>query len=116
MRKLLSLVYSIAIFRTLVAGASIPRYFQTFPISRRQLSVSQVQQELSSQVSNTTVIFGPDDSRYNKSTTRWNTFAVPKIQVVVEPGQEFDISTIVRAMSISIESCELTVIQGQLLQ
>lgn len=110
--KFLLLVCSIAIFHTLVAGASIPRYFQTFPISRRQLSVSQVQQELGRQVSNTTVIFGPDDSRYNESTTRWNTFAVPQIQVVVEPGQESDISTIVRAMGVVIEDCELTVIQG----
>lgn len=116
MKSFVSLVCSLTIFRTLVAGASIPRYFQTFPITRRQLNATQVQQELGSQISNTTAIFGPDDSRYNESTTRWNTFAVPQIQVVVEPGQESDISTIVSAMSIIIEACELTVIQGQLLQ
>lgn len=116
MKSFVSLIYSLAIFRTLVAGASIPKYFQTFPITRRQLSPTQVQQELGSQVSNTTAIFGPDDSRYNESTTRWNIFAVPQIQAFVEPGQESDISTIVSTMCIMIGACELTVIQGQLLQ
>ena len=41
---------------------------------------------------------------------------MPQIQAVVEPGQKSDISTIVSAMSIITEACELIVIQGQLLQ
>lgn len=116
MKKLVSLVYSLVIFQTLVASASIPAYFQTFPITRPQLNVTNVQQELGSRVSDAAVIFGPNDSRYNESTTRWNIFAVPQIQIVIEPGQESDISTIVSAMSMIIEACKLTVIQGQLLQ
>ncbi|KAL8780238.1 MAG: hypothetical protein Q9213_006560 [Squamulea squamosa] len=95
MKTLLSLVYGLAIFQTLVAGASIPRHFQTFSTTRRQLNATQVQRELGKQISNTTVIFGPDDSRYNESTARWNIYAKPRIQVVVEPGQASDVSTIV---------------------
>ena len=109
MKAFVSFLYSLAISGTLVSGASIPRYFQASPITRRQLSPQQVQQELGSQVSNTTAIFGPADSRYNESTTRWNIFAVPKVQIVVEPGVESDIPTIVSAMIIATQVCELTI-------
>ncbi|KAL9004071.1 MAG: hypothetical protein Q9188_003106, partial [Gyalolechia gomerana] len=95
MKTFVSLACSLAIFWTLVAGASIPRYLQTFPTTRRQLNATQVQRELGSQISNTTIIFGPDDNRYNESTERWNIFAAPRIQLVIEPGQESDVSTIV---------------------
>lgn len=95
MRSFSSLVCSLAIFQTLVAGTTIPRYFQKLPVTRRDLSSTQVQQELGRQLSNTTTIFGPGDSRFDNATVRWNIVAVPKIQVVIEPGQESDISTIV---------------------
>lgn len=78
-----------------MAGTTIPRYFQTAPVTRRDLSTTQVQRELGRRVSNTTAIFGPADSRYENATVRWNLVAVPKIQVVIEPGQESDISIIV---------------------
>jgi hypothetical protein len=95
MKPFVSLVGSLAIFQTLVAGATIPRYFQTVPITRRQLNSTQVQQELGGLVSNITTIFGPNDSRYSEAIARWDISSVPKIQVVIEPGQESDISTIV---------------------
>ncbi|KAI2779941.1 FAD-binding domain-containing protein [Daldinia loculata] len=95
MKKFVSLVCSLALFGTLATGASIPRYFQPSAFTRRQLNATQVQQELGSELSNTTSIFGPDDDRFTEATTRWNIFAVPKIQVVIEPGEESDISTIV---------------------
>ena len=105
MKGFSSLVYSLAIFQTLVASAVIPRYFQKFPITRRQLNATQVEQELGGQVSNTTAIFGPDDSRYNESTARWNLFAVPQIQVVVEPGLESDIPIVVSDLGTIVEGC-----------
>lgn len=64
-------------------------------MTRRDLSTTQAQQELGRQVSNTTAIFGPEDSRFDNATLRWNPVVVPQIQVVVEPGQESDIPTIV---------------------
>lgn len=95
MKSFVPLLCSLAIFQTLVAGTTIPRYFQTAPITRRDLSTTQVQRELGRRVSNTTVIFGPADGRYENATVRWNLVAVPRVQVVIEPGQESDISTIV---------------------
>jgi hypothetical protein len=102
MKTFVSLVYSLTIFWTFAAGANIPRYFESAPITRRNLSSTQVQQELGSQVSNTTVIFGPGDSRYAAATARWNDFAVPQIQVVIEPGEESDVPTIVSVTNIVI--------------
>ena len=95
MKSFVSLACSLAIFQTLVAGTTIPRYFQTAPITRRDLSPIQVQRELGSKLSSTTTIFGPGDSRYDNATLRWNVIAVPHVEVVIEPGQESDISTIV---------------------
>ena len=97
MKSFVSLACSLAICQTLAAGATIPRYFQTAPITRRDLSTAQVQRELGRQVSNTTAIYGPEDSRFENATERWNIAAVPKIQVVIEPGQESDVATIVSA-------------------
>lgn len=95
MKSFVSLGCSLAIFLTLGVGAVVPRYFQTVPVTRRQLSSTQVRQELGGQVSNTTTIFGPDDSSYDNATSRWNTLAVPRVQFAIVPGQESDISTIV---------------------
>lgn len=114
MKSFVSLGCSLAIFQTLSAGAVIPRYFQTVPVTRRQLSSTRIQQELGGQVTNTTTIFGPDDSRYDDATSRWNNFAVPRVRVVIEPGEESDISTIVSTIGqCYIEGLELTVIQVQ---
>lgn len=116
MKTFVSLVYSLALLQKLVVGASIPRHFQRFPTTRYQLNATQVQRELGNQISNTTVIFGPDDSRYNESTARWSIFAKPRIQIVVEPGQASDVSQIVSALSITIQTYKLTAILGQVLQ
>ena len=95
MNLFISLASSLAIFQTLVAGTTIPIYFQKHHVTRRDLSSTQVQQELGRQLFNTTTIFGTGDSRFDNATVRWNVLAVPKIQAVIEPGQESDISIIV---------------------
>ncbi|XXG99914.1 hypothetical protein Hte_006255 [Hypoxylon texense] len=87
---------SLGLLHAFAAGASIPRYFEKYPRSRPNLNSTQVQLELGPLVSNTTVIFGPDDGRYPNATSRWNDFAAPHIQVVVEPGQESDVPIIVK--------------------
>lgn len=98
MKIFVSLACSIAIFHTFAAAASIPRHFERFPTTPRKLQIAKVQRELGSRVSNTTVIFGPDDGRFSAATARWNDFAPPHIQLVIEPGRESDVSTIVRGM------------------
>lgn len=39
-----------------------------------------------------------DDNRYHEATTMWNTYAVPKVQVIVEPSKKSDISTVVSTL------------------
>lgn len=41
------------------------------------------------------LIFGPSDPAWDETTKRWNLFAVPDVQVVVQPAQESDVSKIV---------------------
>ncbi|KAL8920784.1 MAG: hypothetical protein Q9172_004355 [Xanthocarpia lactea] len=95
MKTFISLVYVLAVLQSLVAGASIPRQLEKFPTTRRQLNTTQIQRELGSQVSNTTVIYGAEDSRYKNSTARWSDYARPRIQIVIEPGLVSDITYIV---------------------
>ncbi|KAL4967467.1 FAD-binding oxidoreductase [Aspergillus stella-maris] len=68
--------------------------FQRDLFTRGRLNSSQVTLELGALVTNTT-IYGPDDPRFEKVTERFNTFAIPNIQLVVEPGVEGDIAVIV---------------------
>lgn len=100
MPKMKNFVVSVScylgLFWTLAAGASIPRYFEPNSITRRSLTSHQVQSELGVQVSNTTIIFGPGDDRFDEATSRWTGFSKPDIKVVVEPGRESDVATIVR--------------------
>ncbi|GKT90211.1 FAD binding domain-containing protein [Colletotrichum tofieldiae] len=81
---------------TLAAGASVPRYFEKHLTTRRDLNSTQIQHELGGQVSNTTLIFGPDDDRFYNATSRWSDFSRPNVQVVIEPGSESDVAKIVQ--------------------
>ncbi|KAH6653118.1 hypothetical protein BKA67DRAFT_678230 [Truncatella angustata] len=80
----------------LATGASVPYYFHHTPVTRRDLSVEQVQKELGSVLSNSTLIFGPSSSQYPNATDRYSTYAVPDIQIIVRPGKESDVSSIVQ--------------------
>ncbi|KAL4763198.1 FAD-binding oxidoreductase [Aspergillus foveolatus] len=51
--------------------------------------------ELNDILSPGSVIFGVDDARYVNATEPWNTVATPHIQLVIQPGEEADVSTIV---------------------
>ena len=94
--SVLSVSFCFGLLWSLAAGASIPRYFERQLTTRRNLTSTQVQRELGGQVSNATLIFGPDDSRFNNVTSRWTDFSKPHIQVVIEPGIETDVAKIVR--------------------
>lgn len=80
----------------LAAGASIPRYFEKQAITRRDLTAKQIREELGLRVSNTTLIFGPEACRFEEATSRWTDSSKPDVQVVIEPGTESDVATIVR--------------------
>ncbi|KAL8672821.1 MAG: hypothetical protein Q9168_002732 [Polycauliona sp. 1 TL-2023] len=96
MRSSFSLLYSFALLLTLVTGASIPRNFEKLPLTRRQLSPTQVQREIGGRVSKTTWIFGPNDGRFANATSRWSLYERPRIQVVIEPALASDVSIIVK--------------------
>jgi hypothetical protein len=88
----------LALLQTLVAGNSLPDYFQHEPLTRRDLSVSKVSRELGNLLSRNSTIFGPQDPRWDDAVERYNTFAIPDIEIVVQPGEESDISKVVSAV------------------
>lgn len=81
---------------SLVSGASIPRYFEKQPTTRRNLTSQEVRRELGGQVSRGTLIYGPSDAEFANLTSRWTVYSKPDVQVVIEPAAELDVSTIVR--------------------
>jgi antirestriction protein ArdC len=83
-------------FLSLVSGASIPRYFEGQPTTRRSYTSQEVRRELGSQVSPGTLIYGPDDAEFAHLTSRWTEFSKPDVRVVIEPAAESDVSKIVR--------------------
>jgi hypothetical protein len=63
--------------------------------TRAHITVNQIGAELGRMLSKAAQIFGPDDARWANATERFQTYKPPNITVVVEPGAEADIATIV---------------------
>ncbi|KAK1975703.1 hypothetical protein LZ30DRAFT_605026 [Colletotrichum cereale] len=95
MKGIVSFVFGLTVFQSLAAGANVPNYFERSLTTRQQLNTNHVRAELGGRLSKESAVFGPDDPRYSNATSRWNSYAMPQVQVVVSPGQESDISTIV---------------------
>lgn len=95
MNELLCFLLALALLQNFALAHSIPNYFTKAPVTRSQLDVEQVRRELGCRVSKTSTIFGPDDDSYVNATARWNPIAAPRIQVVIAPGEESDVSVIV---------------------
>jgi hypothetical protein len=112
----------LALLITVVCGkpipdSMVPHYFQRNPFTRRDLSVVQVQMELGRLLSNGSNIFGPSDPRWDNATERWNIFSKPVTEVVVQPGEESDVSVIVRiSPSTNVPFSNLTLGIDQVLQ
>lgn len=86
----------------------IPEYFQTEPITRRDLTANQVMADLGAQLSFNTTIDGPSSSSWANLTERWSTHEEPDIEVVVSVGAEADIAKVVRSQL----SSETSAIRG----
>jgi len=101
-----------------MAGSGFPSHIRTFSITPGRLSSAQVQRELGSRLSNTTTIIGPTTSNFVDAIARWSDFGRPKVQVVIAPGNEADVSTIVCAFPTLTYGIlvELTSFQGQILR
>ncbi|KAK4194559.1 hypothetical protein QBC40DRAFT_259878 [Triangularia verruculosa] len=103
MRSLVSLMYGslatllwVSSSFDLASAASIPRFQELETRTRADLNSNTVRRELGSRLSSGTLIFGPNDERFAGATARWNMFAPPQIQVVIQPGAESDVSKIVK--------------------
>ncbi|KAI2618206.1 hypothetical protein GGR54DRAFT_606504 [Hypoxylon sp. NC1633] len=94
-------ICGLSLLHALVAGSplrpgAVPRYFQNAPFTRRDLSVTTVQQELGGQLSHSSTIYGSSSPAWTNATERWNTLSPPDVEVVVQPGEESDIPIIVK--------------------
>ncbi|KAL8371158.1 hypothetical protein RB595_001146 [Gaeumannomyces hyphopodioides] len=81
-------------------GASIPPYLERHHMSRRQLSDAQVQAELGPLLSRDATIIGPGGPGWEKATERYDIESRPDIRLVVIPGAESDVSTIVKLANV----------------
>lgn len=80
-----------------LAAACDTRFLDTqHGLTTPDLTSVQAQLQLGPLLSNTSNIFGPTDPRWPNATERYQNYAPPHIQLVVQPGLESDIPTIVR--------------------
>lgn len=93
--------YGSTLLPFLLSGASpiVPRYFQRNLLTRHNISASTVATELAPQLSDGSLVFGPDNSLWANATWRWNTLVNPDVQVIVQPAAESDIAKIVSSHS-----------------
>lgn len=89
--------YGLTLLPVLVRGSPIvPHYFKRDSSSPSNVTSDVVQAELGAQLSNGTVIFGPDNPKWDSATSKWNTRVKPDVKVVVQPAAESDVAKIVR--------------------
>ncbi|KAI1812660.1 hypothetical protein GGS20DRAFT_599881 [Poronia punctata] len=89
------------LLQALVAGSplplgSVPSYFEKNHVTRREIPLSAIQNELGPKLSPNSLLSFPTDPSFSNLTFRWNTLAPPDVQVVVQPAQESDVATIVK--------------------
>lgn len=65
-------------------------------VGRRSTTSQHAQEELASLLDSSSTVLGPASPEWANVTERWDTYASPTIQLVVTPGVESDVSTIVR--------------------
>ncbi|KAF5704891.1 6-hydroxy-D-nicotine oxidase [Fusarium globosum] len=92
----LRLIFSFVLLTTLAVSSplSVPPYFQPYHLTRREVPVFQIQQELGALLSENSLILLPSNPLWLNTTKRWNTMAPPDIKVVVQPANEVDIPKI----------------------
>ncbi|KAF5558957.1 cytochrome p450 [Fusarium mexicanum] len=93
----LRFIFSFTLLTTLAVSSPlyVPSYFQPDHLTRREVPVFQIQQELGALLSENSLILLPSNPLWIETTKRWNTMAPPDIKVVVQPAKEVDIPKIV---------------------
>lgn len=80
---------------SLVSASFIPGSLTHEPLPGRATTNLQASIDLGPQLSSNASIYGPTDPEWANATERWDTYAAPRIQLVVVPGVEADIPVIV---------------------
>ncbi|KAI9680453.1 MAG: hypothetical protein M1822_007211 [Bathelium mastoideum] len=89
--------YGLTLLPTLVTSSPIvPPYFQRKLFSRGNITSTTVAAELGPQLSNGSLVFGPNNPQWSNATSRWDTLVRPDVQVVVEPASESDIAKVIK--------------------
>lgn len=93
------------LFVSALAAATVPLsgvHALPYPFSAAQndftsLEIREVDvvKQLGPQLSKSATIFTQTDPRFANATARWSAYKEPQISIVVEPGTEADVSTIV---------------------
>lgn len=86
-------------------GSFVPYHLTRVGVTRSQMTTLQAQQELGAQLSRNATIIGPSSPGWANATERWDTYASPIIQFVVEPGVESDVSKIVSEVRKQCSRC-----------
>ncbi|KAK8067444.1 FAD-binding domain-containing protein [Apiospora saccharicola] len=63
--------------------------------TRANIAMSQVQRELGALISSDAHIYGPNDPSFQNLTQRYQAYMPPKIQLVVQVGEEKDVSAVI---------------------
>lgn len=80
-------------------------------LQRTRRSVNaQIQQELSSVISSTSIIMEPNDADWANETERYMQSIKPRVQLSVRPGREDDVAVIVSVLT-SIAHPVLTILR-----
>ncbi|KAL4938555.1 hypothetical protein BDV06DRAFT_225881 [Aspergillus oleicola] len=73
----------------------VPHPLSHLSLRQLQWDPSQVGPALGSRLSDSSSIFGPTDPRFDATVERYDAYSAPQIRLVVQPGTEDDVATIV---------------------
>ncbi|KAF7863838.1 hypothetical protein EAF04_006803 [Stromatinia cepivora] len=88
--------FGLLLLQSLVTASPQPCLDGLCSFTRSNLSAQQVSHELGPKLSGNSSIYGPDDPRFANETARYQAYKPPVIRLVIQPGSEADIPTIVK--------------------
>ena len=94
------LFFASALAAAAVAFSGVHALPYTFSATRNDFTSIEIRdvdvvKQLGPQLSKSATIFTQNDPRFANATARWSAYKEPQISIVIEPGTEADVSTIV---------------------
>lgn len=87
--------FVLTLFSSLALASPLNCLYGACGPTPRSVSLDRIASELGPQLSNSSSIFGSQDPRWTDATERFQALVRPNIQLVVQPGEERDVATIV---------------------